>query len=83
MLLRIDSRRSVREVAAAMSVADICGLCKRAFATQPGLCEYCAATPERRLTGEEGWRQDTHGRPGIHLPSVVFRLRVAISRLCL
>jgi hypothetical protein len=54
MLLAIEIRGSGGEVAAAMSVAEVCGLCKDAFATEPGLCAECAETLDRWLSGDEG-----------------------------
>lgn len=54
MLLKIETRQNVGEVAAAMSTADICGLCKEAFATEPGLCPDCSEVLQRWISGEEG-----------------------------
>jgi hypothetical protein len=54
MLLKIETRNSVREIATAMRAAKICGLCKQAFATQPGLCDDCADVLERWEKGDEG-----------------------------
>lgn len=66
MLLAIEARRTVKEVVAAMRVADVCGLCKQAFANAPGLCEECARTLDRWLAGYEGWPEAPPRRHNSH-----------------
>ena len=53
---------SVSEVVAAIKVADICGLCKQAFSTEPGLCSDCAKVLVRWSCGEEGWPEELEPR---------------------
>jgi hypothetical protein len=60
--LAIELRRTVGEVAGAMRLAELCAVCKGAFAIEPGLCSECAATLDGWLRGGEGLTQQPPSR---------------------